>query len=108
MLALDVLQGLAKTPTASWSAATQAGGIYLLSLILPEREDYAEDDFIEKVQEKSISILMTLCAEKVNGVRLVTFIQRFLPPGLVDQLKEGPKESTRKAFLVKKALLDCC
>jgi DnaJ family protein C protein 13 len=101
MLALDVLQGLAKTPTASWSAATQAGGIYLLSLILPEREDYVEDDFVEKVQEKSISILMTLCAEKVNGVRLVTFIQRFLPPGLVDQVKEGPKESTRKAFLIR-------
>jgi len=92
---------LAKTPVASWSAATQAGGIYLLSLVLPQGEDFVEDDYIEKVQEKSIAILMTLCAEKVNGVRLVTFIQRFLPPGLVDQLREGPKESTRKAFHIK-------
>ena len=101
VLALDVLQGLAKTPVASWSAATQAGGIYLLSLVLPQGDEAVEDDHIEKVQEKSIAILMTLCAEKVNGVRLVTFIQRFLPPGLVDQLREGPKESTRKAFHVK-------
>ena len=101
ILVLDVLQGLAKTPTASWSAATQAGGIYLLSLVLPQGEDHVEDDHIEKVQEKSISILMTLCAEKVNGVRLVTFIQRFLPPGLVHQLREGPKESTRKAFHIR-------
>uniref|UniRef100_A0A7S2T2D5 J domain-containing protein n=1 Tax=Chloropicon primus TaxID=1764295 RepID=A0A7S2T2D5_9CHLO len=101
VLVLDVLQGLAKTPVASWSAATQAGGIYLLSLVLPQGDDFVEDEYIEKVQEKSIAILMTLCTEKVNGVRLVTFIQRFLPPGLVDQLREGPKESTRKAFHIK-------
>jgi len=102
ILVLDILQGLAKTPTTSWSAATQAGGIYLLSLVLPQGDDYSEeDDYVEKVQERSISILMTLCAEKVNGIRLVTFLQRFLPPGLVDQLKEGPKESTRKAFHIK-------
>ena len=102
VLALDVLQGLAKTPVSSWSAATQAGGIYLLSLVLPQEcEDPGEEDHVERVQEKAIAILTTMCAEKVNGVRLVTFLQRFLPPGLVDQLREGPKEATRKAFHMK-------
>lgn len=98
LLTLDLLQGLAKTPSASWSAATQAGAIYLLSLILPNDKD---NDDAEKVQGCAISILTTLCSEKSHGIRLVAFLNRFLPPGLVDQVREGPKELTLKAFHMK-------
>merc|ERR1719174_3052030 len=77
--------------------------LYLMVFRPPSKEceDSGEEDYVERVQEKAIAILTTMCAEKVNGVRLVTFLQRFLPPGLVDQLREGPKEATRKAFHMK-------
>jgi len=101
ILSLELLQGLSKNPNAAWSAATQGGAIYMLTLILPSGQDPKEDDYAENVQKRAISLLMTLCAEKVNGARLLSLLNRFLPPGLVNQLREGPEEATLKAFHMK-------
>ena len=110
--ALSFLHSLARTKECAWAAGCQAGGLYLLSAILPAAHELPpgalEDEpgadeaawrgLPPEGRTAAANLVGQLAAEPSHGSRLGLLSAAVLPLGLPEALKDGPGDVAAAAF----------
>lgn len=100
LLALKLLHALAGTDAAAWAAAAQGGVVYLMTALLPEHRSSEED--VRATQDAAAvaaaGLLGRLAMHPLHGPRVVLWLGKLLPPGLVAAVQDGPPESSVMAL----------
>jgi DnaJ family protein C protein 13 len=92
MRALKLLHALSSTAAAAWAAAAHAGVFFLAEVLLPVNleADDASRSAQEAAREGAAAVLARLAAHPLHGPRVVLWLSKLLPPGLVASIQDGP------------------
>ena len=85
MRAIKLLHALSGTAAAAWAAAAHAGVFFLAEILLPVNleTDEAARAAQEAAREGAAAVLARLAAHPLRGPRVVLWLSKLLPPGLV-------------------------
>lgn len=100
MRALKLLHALSGTAAAAWAAAAHAGVFFLAEVLLPVNleTDEAPRAAQEAAREGVAAVFARLAAHPLHGPRVVLWLGKLLPPGLVASLQDGPPSTAVAAL----------
>ncbi len=100
MRALKLLHALSSIAAAAWAAAAHAGVFFLAEVLLPVNleTDEAARAAQEAAREAVAAVIRKLAAHPLHGPRVVLWLNKLLPPGLVAAIQDGPPRTAVAAL----------
>lgn len=94
MKALKLLHALSATPAAAWAAAAHGGVFFLAEVLIPVGLESDEGDRAAQESAKigSAAVLARLAAHPLHGPRVLLWLGKLLPPGLVAAIQVRERE----------------
>ena len=89
MKALKLLHALSATPAAAWGAAAHGGVFFLTEVLTPVNLEADENDRAPQESAKvgTAAVLARRAAHPLHGPRVLLWLRKLLPPGLVAALQ---------------------